>query len=171
MFGQISGSPSDRNLINFYWDGGVVFSGMVANRPDDKFGATVIYAQISDRDRGLDHDTVAFSGMPYPIRDFELTLEFTYQAQIRPGWTFQPNLQFIFHPGGHVPVPGATSLAPVKDATVIGARHHLLKRLNAPPVWPGRLDLGQRRRFMRGRDIGQEQPRKDVNHQQAADRR
>lgn len=122
VFSRISASPSDRNLINFYWDGGVVFSGMVANRPDDKFGATFIYAQISDRVRGLDHDTVAFSGLPYPIRDFEMTLEFTYQAQIRPGWTFQPNLQFIFHPGGHVPVPGAASFAPIKDATVIGAR-------------------------------------------------
>jgi len=51
VFSRISASPSDRNLVDFYVDGGIVFSGMIAGRPNDKFGASVIYAKISDRAR------------------------------------------------------------------------------------------------------------------------
>ena len=39
VFSRISASPSDRNLVDFYVDGGIVFSGMIAGRPNDKFGA------------------------------------------------------------------------------------------------------------------------------------
>ena len=41
-----------------------------------------------------------FTGVPAPIRDYEANLELTYEAQIIPGWTVQPNLQFIWHPNG-----------------------------------------------------------------------
>jgi len=121
LFSRISASPSDRNLINFYIDGGVTFAGMIPSRPDDKFGATFIYANVSDRARALDRDTILFTGMPQPVRDFELTLEFTYQAQIRPGWTLQPDIQYVFHPGGRVPDPNFPAAA-LKDAAIFGLR-------------------------------------------------
>jgi porin len=121
VFSRISAAPSDRNPIDFYLDGGIVFSGMLPSRPQDKFGATFIYANISGPARALDRDRVAFTGLPYPIRDYEMTLEFTYQAQIVPGWTVQPVLQHTFHPGGHVPLPGTQGPA-IRDATVFGAR-------------------------------------------------
>jgi porin len=35
LFGRVIGAPSDRNLIDFYADGGVTFSGMIRSRPDD----------------------------------------------------------------------------------------------------------------------------------------
>jgi len=120
-FSRISASPSDRNLIDFYADGGIIFSGMVPGRPDDKFGASFLYAHISDRVAAFDRDTILFTGMPQPIRDFEMSLEFTYQAQIRPGWTVQPDFQYIFNPGGNVSNPSAPSL-PIRDAAVFGVR-------------------------------------------------
>ena len=38
----------------------------------------------------------------FPVRDYEAVLEITYQAQITPWMTLQPDLQHVFHPGGHV---------------------------------------------------------------------
>jgi len=121
VFSRVSASPSDRNLINFYLDGGITFAGLVPNRPDDKFGATFIYAKISDSARALDLDRIFFTGQPQPVRDYELALNLTYQAQIRPGWSIQPDLQYIIHPGGHAPDPNNPS-APIRNAIVFGAR-------------------------------------------------
>ena len=90
----MSVSPSDRNPINAYIDGGIVFAGLVPQRPGDKFGASVIYARFSDSVRAFDRDKIAFTGIPGVVRDYEANLELTYQAQIVPGWTVQP----ILHP-------------------------------------------------------------------------
>ncbi len=111
-YSRMSMSPSDRNPISAYVDGGVTFGGFIAGRPDDKFGASVIYARFSDSIRAFDRGTVVFTGTRTPIRDSETSLEFSYLAQIVPGWTVQPDLQFIRHPGG------GTS----RNATVAGAR-------------------------------------------------
>ena len=112
MYTRASLSPSDRNLISAYIDGGIVFGGMIPGRPDDRFGAGFIYAKFSDSVRAFDRDTVLFTGVAGPIRDYETNLELTYVAQIIPGWTVQPNLQFIWHPNGDAS----------RNATVAGAR-------------------------------------------------
>ncbi len=102
-------------------DGGVIFAGMLADRPDDKFGASFIYARMSDRAHALDRDVIAFSGIAQPIRAYELTIELSYQAQIKPGWTMQPVFQYIVHPGGHVPDPVSPGLA-IKSGALVGVR-------------------------------------------------
>jgi porin len=112
VFSRMSISPSDHNLISAYIDGGVVFAGLIPKRPDDKFGASVMYSRFSDSVRAFDRDTVLLTGVPGPIRDYEANLELTYVAEIVPGWTVQPNLQFIWHPNGDA----------TRNATVIGAR-------------------------------------------------
>jgi porin len=112
VFTRASLSPSDRNLVDAYIDGGVVFSGMIPARPHDKFGAAVIYARFSDSVRAFDRDRAAFTGAAGPIRDYETNLELTYQAQIVPGWTIQPMLTFVWHPNGDSS----------RSATVVGAR-------------------------------------------------
>ena len=58
VFSRMSISPSDRNLISAYIDGGIVFAGLIPQRPADKFGASVIYAKFSDSVRAFDRDTV-----------------------------------------------------------------------------------------------------------------
>ncbi|MEA2979040.1 MAG: porin [Alphaproteobacteria bacterium] len=112
VFSRMSISPSDRNLIDAYIDGGIVFADMIPQRPHDRFGASMTYAKFSDSIRAFDRDTALITGMPTPIRDYEANLELTYMAQIVPGWTVQPNLQFIWHPNGDA----------TKNATVVGAR-------------------------------------------------
>lgn len=121
VFGRIAGTPSDRNLVDFYLDGGIVFSGMLPSRPDDKFGASFLYGHMSDRARALDRDTIAFTGVDQPLRDYELTFELNYQSQIVPGWTVQPLFQYIVHPGGNVPNPTAPASA-IPDGALFGVR-------------------------------------------------
>lgn len=112
VFSRMSISPSDRNLIDRYIDGGIVFAGLVPHREHDKFGASVIYARFSDSARAFDRDMIALTGIPGVIRDYELNLEFTYMAQIVPGWTVQPVVTRIWHPSGDAS----------RDALVTGVR-------------------------------------------------
>lgn len=121
-FVRVSGSPGDRNPINFYADAGLTYKGLLPGRPNDTFGVGVGYAQISGRARALDLDTIAFTGAPQPIRLSETLIELTYQAELRPGWTLQPDLQYVFRPGGNVPNPRDLYGRAIKDAAVFGVR-------------------------------------------------
>jgi porin len=112
VFSRIAAAPSDRSLINFYLDGGAIFANVFPGRPNDKFGASFIFARYSNSVRGLETDMYAFTGIPQVIQTYEANLELTYVAQIVPGWTFQPDLQFIWRPDGGV----------WPNATVVGAR-------------------------------------------------
>ena len=120
-FARIAGLPSDRNLVDFYVEGGLNFSGLVPGRPVDVFGIAATYTRISSDAVGLDRDAVAF-GQPTPIRDYEVLLELTYQAQIVPGWTVQPDLQYFWHTGGHVQNATANPGTAIEDTLVLGVR-------------------------------------------------
>ena len=123
VFLRVSGSPSDRNEVDFYADGGLNYKGLLPNRGDDILGLGVAYARISDAASGLDRDFNFFTGMSRPVRDYEIALELTYRAQLAPWWILQPDLQVIFHPGGHVPDPtDPTHSRPIGDAVVVGVR-------------------------------------------------
>ena len=65
----------------------------------------------------------AATGTPMPIQNFEAAVELTYKMQLTKSWSFQPDLQYIIHPGGNIPDPVITSGAvPIPNAFVIGAR-------------------------------------------------
>ena len=114
VFSRASVSPSNQNQVNFYIDGGIVFGGLIPKRPNDRFGASVIYARFSDSVRGFDQDQINFGNLTTPARDYEANLELTYVAQIIPGWTVQPVYTYIWHPSGTgVRYP---------DAQVVGVR-------------------------------------------------
>lgn len=123
VFARVAGAPNDRNLVNFYADAGVNFSGMIASRPDDSFGVAFAYARISGEVRGLDQDVVRYSGVAAPLRSSEALIEATYSAQIVPGWTLQPNLQYIMRPNGGVDPRDPSRSLP--NAMVVGVRTSL----------------------------------------------
>ncbi|MGE9007530.1 carbohydrate porin [Leptospira interrogans] len=121
FFMRASMSPSDRNLVSAYIDGGFLFTGFSTQRPNDRFGIAATYARISDRARALDRDTQIFT--PYPVRDYEAILEVTYQHEVRPGFLLQPVVQYIAHPGGGAPDPNdATQTKRIKDGVMVGVR-------------------------------------------------
>nr|WP_249159361.1 carbohydrate porin [Bradyrhizobium jicamae] len=123
IFARVSGAPADRNLIDRYVDAGIEFIGLSDQRPDDKFGIAAGYAHVSKRAQALDADYRALVSPNWPMRSFEGLLTAVYQYQIRDGWTLQPNLQYIIHPGGGATSP--SSAVPGKvlhNATVLGLR-------------------------------------------------
>ena len=107
LFGRVIGAPTEQNLVDFYADGGITFSGMIPNRPDDLLGIGFAYTGISRE------FNAAELGEPV-ARNYEALIEVCYTYQIQSGWTLQPDFQYIFQPGGNVPG--------VDDAAVWGVR-------------------------------------------------
>jgi porin len=114
VFARVIGAPSDRNLIDFYADGGITFSGMIRSRPDDSFAIGFAYTGISDQVSGFDID----SGTPV-ARNYEALLEICYTMQLTTGWTIQPDFQYFWQPGGNVTDENGRV---VENAAVFGAR-------------------------------------------------
>ena len=122
VFARVSASPPDRNVVDFYADGGVNFSGLWDKRPDDAFGLAVAYSPVSPSVSELDSDRVLFAKTPLPIRDYEMALELTYEAQIVSGWIIQPDFQYIFHPRYGAINPANPAAGRIPDAAVLGIR-------------------------------------------------
>ena len=121
-FGRVSFSPSDRNLVDFYADGGFIFTGVLPARRGDSFGVAAIFSRLSPAVGQLDRDQAFFDGVALPVRDYELVAELSYQAQIIPGWTLQPDFQYIVHPGGGTVNPIAPLAGRIPNAAVFGVR-------------------------------------------------
>jgi len=123
IFARVSFSPPDRNLIDYYADGGMNFVGLNDQRPKDKFGIAAAYAHVSPWARSLDTDFQILLGPGWPVRRFEGLFTAVYQYEIRAGWTLQPNFQHIVHPGGGATNPiGNNPGKALKNADVFGLR-------------------------------------------------
>jgi len=109
------GGPTEQNLVDFYVDGGITFSGMFPHRADDTLAAGFAYTGISNAAPGFDgNQDVA------KAHNFETLLEICYTAQLKTGWTLQPDFQYIWHPGGGVPESSGKGIVP--NAAVWGLR-------------------------------------------------
>ncbi|OQW55933.1 MAG: hypothetical protein A4S14_11110 [Proteobacteria bacterium SG_bin9] len=125
-FLRVGAATSNRNLNDFYLEGGLLSTGMIPGRPLDQIGAVFLYSHISDRARGLDRDQLLFSMQPYPLRNYELSFELSYAASVVPGWTLQPNIQYVIQPSGNIPDPNRPfTTEPIKNALVFGIRSTL----------------------------------------------
>ena len=114
VFVRLSANPSDRNMIDAYIDGGIVFAGPRAGTAQRR---VELRRDVRRRlEQGaLDADAVAFSSSRV-IRDFEAVFEANYQIQVLPGLEIDLDLQRFVHPGGHI--AGASGAA-ILDATVV----------------------------------------------------
>ncbi|SEP24099.1 porin, OprB family [Methylobacterium sp. ap11] len=118
-FLRMSKVPGDRNLIDLYVDGGLAYKGLLPGRPNDTVALGVIYSRIGPAARAFDRDTILFGQGTGPIRSSEVVIEATYQAEVLPGYTLQPDLQFVMRPGGGLADDAGRRL---KNATVMGLR-------------------------------------------------
>jgi porin len=120
LFARGGFSPTQRNFISYYVDGGIGFKGPISGRPDDMLTFGVAYVKISPEVTGVDQDALAFNGPPYAIRRSETVYELSYIAQIAPWWMIQPDLQYIVQPNGGQNADDPTLT--VKNAFVVGIR-------------------------------------------------
>ncbi|WP_461656153.1 carbohydrate porin [Methylorubrum aminovorans] len=118
-FLRVSAVPSDRNLIDLYVDAGIAYRGLFAGRPNDTLGFGVIHSRISPAARAFDRDARLFGVGLGPLRSSETVFEATYQAELVPGFTLQPDLQYVMRPGGGLADARGRRL---RNATVMGLR-------------------------------------------------
>jgi porin len=115
--------PSDRNLMDLYFDGGFTFKGLLGSRPDDQVGVAFAWGRISPQTAAYETDLAIVSGAPQVIQNFEAVVEGTYQWKLADKWYLQPDVQYVIHPGGYIANPYVpTSKTPIPNALVLGLR-------------------------------------------------
>jgi porin len=123
LFIRVMGTPqTDRNLVDFSLNAGLTLNEPFYHRDDDTFGIGVGYARVSDRAAGLDSDTNFFNGSAGPVRGGEVFVEATYRYQLTPWCQLQPDVQYVFNPGGGISNPNSPSGARVENELIIGLR-------------------------------------------------
>ena len=120
VFGRIMGAPGDRNLVDFYIDGGVDYKGPFG-RPNDTIGLAYGWARISNPARLYDMEVEEFSGTYRPVRSAEGVVELTYQWTLNPWWQLQPDFQYIANSGGGIVNPNVPSKK-IGNAAIFGLR-------------------------------------------------
>ena len=93
-------APTDRNLVEWALDGGLVYKGIIPTRDYDSLGASLAWMWMSDDiARGQRFVNSVAPGTFSPV-DYEGLLEVTYKAQLTAWWTLQPRIEWALHPGG-----------------------------------------------------------------------
>lgn len=118
FFLRAAAAPSDRNLIDRYFDTGLTFKAPIESRPDDSLGLGFAFGRISPAALASDGGSP-----PLTSAGFEAAIELTYQWQIAKNWTVQPDVQYILHPSGQLvnPPPGGNA-PPIPNAAVFALR-------------------------------------------------
>ncbi len=127
IFGRAMGTPeADRNLADFSINGGIVYHAPITNRNGDTVGLGMGYAHVSHQANALDRDAALYLPASYSVlRTSETFVEATYQYQMRPWWQVQPDLQYVFNPGGGIVDPNNPTHR-VGDEFVLGLRTNIL---------------------------------------------
>jgi porin len=115
----------DRNYISFSVNGGLTMHEPFFGRDDDTAGVGFGVARVSNGVSGLDADTAFYNpGVYSPVQHTETFLEATYQYQVMPWWQVQPDIQYIFNPGGGIANPYDPSQK-LKNEFVAGLRTNI----------------------------------------------
>ena len=123
IFWRAEVAPSERNLMDFYVDGGFTFKGMLATRPEDLIGLAFAYGRISPQAAAYYRDAALLTGTPVPLPDYEALIELTYQWKLADKWFVQPDLQYVIHPGAKLSNPfDPASISIIPNALVLGLR-------------------------------------------------
>jgi porin len=131
IFGRVMGTPqTSRNLADFSLNAGVVLHEPIINRSDDTLGLGMGFAHISPAVSAYDRDVAFYAHLAdpnafAPVRSTETYVELTYQYQPHPWLQLQPDLQYVFNPGGGILNP-ADPVRPVGNEFVIGLRSNIL---------------------------------------------
>jgi porin len=94
---EFVGEPGDRNPLGYEATFGARYTGLLPDRPTDKIGAGLIYSDNSNSASDAYEDAFAHTrgGL-----GGETTIELDYQYNPAPWLSIQPDLQYIFDPGG-----------------------------------------------------------------------
>ncbi len=100
-FTRLAFAPQNRNFLGFYLDAGLTYRGLLPGRDNDTLGLAFACAQLANTAReNLDAEGANDASA-------EMVIELTYQAELTPWLTVQPDLQWIIQPGGTRNLPNA----------------------------------------------------------------
>jgi porin len=116
VFARIIAAPADRNLVGFSLNAGLTLKQPIPSRDNDVLGIGGGLATIR-------HPNAYPATTPTPSN--ESFVEITYQAQITPWLTLQPDIQYTVHPGGGIANP-LDSGKRIGDEWVFGIRSTLV---------------------------------------------
>ena len=111
LFARFGFADARVNPFSVYTGGGLVYTGLLSRRPEDRCGLGIAAAHHSGRFRR------ARRAAGYAVADAEIALELTYRAGLTAWWTVQPSLQYIVNPGTE---PG------LSDAILVGLRFEVV---------------------------------------------
>ncbi len=112
----------DRDLVSFSINAGLTMREPSFGRDDDTAGVGMGFTRVSNAASGLDAATACYNpGIYSPVRSNETFVEATCQYEVTPWWRIQPDVQYVFNPGGGVVNPNNPTRK-IKNETVIGAR-------------------------------------------------
>ena len=95
------------------------------DRDDDTFGIAMGLAHVSNDVSDLDRETAYYTGDYTPIQGSETFVEATYQYQYTPWCQIQPDIQYVFNPGGGIANPNNAGQR-VQNELVVGVRLNIL---------------------------------------------
>lgn len=101
-FARVAFEPANLNTMSFYCDTGFNYKGLFPKREKDLLGAAVSFGQMSST--GLNSIQQAQGTIPSWT---DMIVELTYQAQITPFLSLQPDLQYVINPGTTQNLPNA----------------------------------------------------------------
>ena len=120
FFFLVMHAPDDRNLSDWFIEGGLTWKGLLAGRSHDEAGIALTYAGIGAAARRYSQDLIVYDGFGAPYAQGEPIIELTYRARLTPWLKMQPDLQYVINPGAGIPTP--QSPTPLKNALVAGVR-------------------------------------------------
>ena len=91
-FFRIGIAEAETNKVDFYLDSGLVYRGLFPERPDDQIGLGVSLARFSDGFKEKQKQDQVL------IEDTEVLLELTYKYEMGPGFSLQPDFQYLLIP-------------------------------------------------------------------------
>jgi porin len=108
-FARVGYTPPDRNTVDFDFETGLNYLGLLPGRDKDLAGFGFVYTKVSN-------SILDDAGMA-PARHYESIVELTYQMVVNDHLTVQPDAQYIFNPG--------SAAEPLSNALVLGVRFNL----------------------------------------------
>ena len=87
----------------------MVAYGFLPSRPQDFAGFGVAYGSYSGDQRRAEEVRAATSPS-VAVKDYEMTLEWTYGYAVQPGLLLPPDLQFTINPGGNKAIQNALAI-------------------------------------------------------------
>jgi porin len=126
VFARAMGAPlTDRNQIDFSMNAGLVVHDPFNYRTDDTFGLGLGYAHVGSQAAAYARDVGLITGAFTPPLRGETYVEATYQYQVAPWLQLQPDIQYVFDPGGGLVNPNSSNQQ-IKNELVLGARANVL---------------------------------------------